>query len=407
MLEGLAVWAAFIYLLRMIGMPWNKGTKAFAYLGGTGWLMFVWVGLLNYTPMDLSGGTVVQSPHIQLRPANTTIKGKIAKLYVEPNQDVTEGQLLYELDSEPFEIAVERAQATLNAKVAEQAVASEAVNIARSEYLQANQEIQVHANDVIAAKEDLSWKQSQLTRFIEQNRVVKQSVTESQIDEQRNLVEIAKATYANEQVLLEKAKSTAAKAKQNIEMKQQQLNSSEADIAVAKQDLADKQWQLKSTKVYAPTDGFMTNFIAREGQFIGVVARLNMYSNEKYVLMRVNHQAFRNVKVGQTAEFASAVYPGKIFKAEVTGIVRATGESQGNLVGREDNVRQITGANANNKNHFVRLKIEEPEGYAIPAGSAGLAWVSGDRPSSMLGFLDVIRGIIIRMKAQIYYFYSI
>ncbi|TKB54318.1 HlyD family secretion protein [Ferrimonas aestuarii] len=407
MLEGLAVWAAFIYLLRMIGMPWNKGTKAFAYLGGTGWLMFVWVGLLNYTPMDLSGGTVVQSPHIQLRPANTTIKGKIAKLYVEPNQDVTEGQLLYELDSEPFEIAVERAQATLNAKVAEQAVASEAVNIARSEYLQANQEIKVHANDVIAAKEDLSWKQSQLTRFIEQNRVVKQSVTESQIDEQRNLVEIAKATYANEHVLLEKAKSTAAKAKQNIEMKQQQLNSSEADIAVAKQDLADKQWQLKSTKVYAPTDGFMTNFIAREGQFIGVVARLNMYSNEKYVLMRVNHQAFRNVKVGQTAEFASAVYPGKIFKAEVTGIVRATGESQGNLVGREDNVRQITGANANNKNHFVRLKIEEPEGYAIPAGSAGLAWVSGDRPSSMLGFLDVIRGIIIRMKAQIYYFYSI
>ena len=29
MLEGLAVWALFIYLLRMIGMPWNKFTQSF------------------------------------------------------------------------------------------------------------------------------------------------------------------------------------------------------------------------------------------------------------------------------------------------------------------------------------------------------------------------------------------
>ena len=74
MLEGLAVWALFIYLLRLVGMPWNKATKSFAYLGGLGWLMFVWVGLINFTPMDLSGGSVVQSPHIQLRPDSTNVK---------------------------------------------------------------------------------------------------------------------------------------------------------------------------------------------------------------------------------------------------------------------------------------------------------------------------------------------
>ena len=71
MLEGLAVWALFIYLLRLVGMPWNKFTQGFAYIGGGSWLLFVWAGLLNFTPMDLSGGSVVQSPHIQLRPAST------------------------------------------------------------------------------------------------------------------------------------------------------------------------------------------------------------------------------------------------------------------------------------------------------------------------------------------------
>ncbi len=62
MLEGLAVWSLFIYLLRMVGMPWNKFTKAFSYLGGAGWLLFVWVGLITFAPMDMSGGSLVQSP---------------------------------------------------------------------------------------------------------------------------------------------------------------------------------------------------------------------------------------------------------------------------------------------------------------------------------------------------------
>lgn len=79
MLEGLAIWSLFIYILRLLGIPWNKPFKLFAYIGGGLWLGFVWIGLINYTPMDLSGGSVVQSPHIQLRPGNTQIKGKVHK----------------------------------------------------------------------------------------------------------------------------------------------------------------------------------------------------------------------------------------------------------------------------------------------------------------------------------------
>ncbi|MFA0372809.1 HlyD family secretion protein, partial [Vibrio sp. 10N.222.54.F6] len=118
-------------------------------------------------------------------------------------------------------------------------------------------------------------------------------------------------------------------------------------------------------------------------------------------------QAIRNVQVGQMAEFASAVYPGKVFSAEVEGIIEATGEAQGRLLAVDDNVRQTTGQNLNNKHHFVRLKLTEADSYDIPVGSVGLAWISGSKPVEFLAFLDVIRGIVIRMKSQIYYFYSI
>ncbi|WP_417348846.1 HlyD family secretion protein [Ferrimonas sp.] len=406
MLEGLAVWALFIYLLRLVGMPWNSYTKGFSYLGGAGWLLFVWVGLLNYTPMDLSGGSLVQSPHVQLRPGNTQIKGKVKALHVEPNQYVTEGQLIYELDDEPYRITLASSEASLKAKQASLAVAIEGVAIAEAEFREAQKDIEISQNDLVAAKEDLSWKRSQLTRFNEQNRVVPQSVTESLLDEQNNKVESARAKVVALEAAIERNQASAEKKRLSVEKQRLSVQSSAAEVEVARQQVSKDSWNLESTKVYAPTDGFMTNFILRPGQYIGAVARINMFTSEKYVLMRVNHQAMRNLKVGQSAEFASAIYPGTIFRAEVTGIVKATGESQGNLIGMEDRVRQVTGANVQNKHHFVRLKIHEPEGTNIPVGSVGLAWVSGEKPIAFLNFLDVIRGIIIRMKSQIYYFYS-
>ncbi|MEF1187634.1 efflux RND transporter periplasmic adaptor subunit, partial [Vibrio sinaloensis] len=139
-----------------------------------------------------------------------------------------------------------------------------------------------------------------------------------------------------------------------------------ADWLKAQEQLAKAKWDLDSTLVHAPADGFVTNFILREGQRVSMMPRLQMYTEEKYVLMRVNHQAIRNVKPGQVAEFASSVYPGKIFSAEVEGIVEGTGEAQSNLLGLDQSVRKTTGQNLQNKHHFVRLKIEEPEGYDIP-----------------------------------------
>ncbi|WP_318443550.1 HlyD family secretion protein [Photobacterium leiognathi] len=406
MLEGLAVWALFIYLLRLAGMPWNKFTKAFAYIGGGSWLVFVWYGLITYAPMDLSGGSLVQSPHIQLRPAASTIKGHVNEIYVEPNSQVKEGDLVYELDAEPYRIALNKAQASLASAEVALSIAKEDVEMAQAGYHAANKDIEIAHNQLAVANEDYKLKQAMLNRYIKQNSVVNHTITQSKLDEQRTAVEVAKS---------QKIMLTSQIDKSEIAVKQKQLaldkaklavNSREVDVKTQQENVAKAEWDLKNTKVYAPTDGYVTNFIMREGQFVGSVPRIQMYTKEKYVLMRVNHQAIRNVKPGQMAEFATAVYPGKVFAAEVEGIVEATGESQGNLIGRETNVRQTTGANMANKHHFVRLKVLETEGYDIPVGSVGIGWISAEKPISFMGFLDVVRGIIIRMKAQIFYVWS-
>ncbi|MGR5080535.1 HlyD family secretion protein [Photobacterium swingsii] len=406
MLEGLAVWALFIYLLRMVGMPWNKFTKSFAYLGGSGWLLFVWVGLITFAPMDLSGGSLVQSPHVQLRPSTTQIKGKVTAIHVRPNQQVEKGQLIYEIDDEPFTIALNVAQAKLDSAHVALDMAKEDIAINQANFEAAKKDIEISQNKLVAAQQDLKWKQTTLDRYREQNRVVKHTITESMMDEQNTAVQVAQAQQITVESQLEKAKLAVNKARLAIEKSKLTVNSREVDVTSQQENVAQARWNLEQTKVYAPADGYLTNFIMREGQYVGLMPRIQMYTNEKYVLMRVNHQAIRNVKVGQRAEFASAVYPGKIFNAEVEGIIEATGESQGSLLARDDNVRQFTGLNVANKHHFVRLKLDEPQGYDMPVGSVGLAWISAEKPIPFMGFLDVIRGIIIRMKAQIYFVWA-
>ncbi|MGC9551140.1 HlyD family secretion protein [Vibrio metoecus] len=407
MIEGLAVWALFIYLLRLVGMPWNKVTQSFAYIGGIIWLMFVWVGLINYTPMDISGGSVVQSPHIQLRPDSPNVTGKVSKIYVDPNQTIQKGQLIYEIDATPYQIAFNQALiAESAAKVALESANGD-VEIAKASYQSMLKDITVSHSQLASAREDYLLQKKMLERYREQNRVVNNTITQADIDKQSTTVQVASQNLTTIESQLAKKQVDADKAKLAITQAQLTITQRENDLGNARETVAKARWDLNSTKVYAPADGFVTNFILREGQRIAMMPRLQMYTNEKYVLMRVNHQAIRNIKAGQLAEFASSVYPGKVFSATVEGIVEATGEAQSNLLGFDQNVTATTVQNLRNKHHFVRLKIEEPEGYDVPVGSVGLAWVSGEKPISFLAFLDVIRGIILRMKSQLYFFYSI
>lgn len=407
MLEGLAIWALFIYILRLIGVPWNAPFKLFAYIGGGLWLGFVWVGLINFTPMDISGGSVVQSPQIQLRPGNTQIKGKVAKVYVQPNSKVVKGQLLFELDPEVYQINERQTRIQKESALVALETAQKEKRLAQMNYQSGLINLDIAKASLASAKQDWLLQKSTLKRYLRQNAKVKQTITERAIEEQKTRVLIAK----NQVLALESEVqgNTVKVSGYEVQIEKAQLN---IETAKAAYDSADNQhkralWDLKQTKVYAPVSGFVTNFTLREGQYVGAVSRMQMFSDEKYVLMRVNHQAIRNVKAGQLAEFASPVYPGKVFSAQVEGIVEATGESEAGNFGRELSVSQTTQKNLKNKYHFVRLKITEPEGYDVPVGAVGLAWISADKPSHFLSFLDAIRGIIIRMKAQLYYIYSV
>ncbi len=406
MLEGLALWALIIFLLVKMGMPWNKMTQIGSVVGGTFWLVFVWIGMISWSPMDITGGSVVQSPHIQLKPVSNDIKGEMTELYVKPNQKVTKGQKIYSLDTTVFENQLEKVNNQIIIAKGRIEIAENNLMIANT--LKSNAELAIKSteSEIVNKETDVNFFERKYKRLLEQNSNAKGTVSEFDLDEA-----FSKLTYKREELnslSIKKVAKIAEEQQASVNVRKEELNIAEKinDINTYKNDKSLLKWKIENSTIYAPEDGFLTNFIAREGQFIGQVPRIHMYTEEKYILVRINHQGLRNIKSGQYSEFATSVYPGHIFQAEVEAVVEATGEAQGSLLGFDNSVRTTTIKNANNKHHFVRIKILEDGDYDIPLGSSGIAWISAEKPSTHLAFLDVIRGIIIRLKSQIFYVYN-
>jgi multidrug resistance efflux pump len=169
----------------------------------------------------------------------------------------------------------------------------------------------------------------------------------------------------------------------------------ELELTLVRLDTAT--YNLSRQKIVAPHDGMVTHVYFGEGSRIGALHLWD--TSKKFVEMRIPDQAYANVKIGQFAEFYVDAYPGEIFRAKVHSKVDATGESQGGLFPTEQNVRAHIGLGALPVGRTVILEFTAPEGYAMPIGATGSAWISAQKPHSALGFIDIIGGATIRLYA--------
>lgn len=153
--------------------------------------------------------------------------------------------------------------------------------------------------------------------------------------------------------------------------------------------------------VVAPVDGQVAVQYSSEGQYFGEQrpAAIHMFTNKKFIELRIPDQVYEYIKPKAFAEFYVDAYPGKIFRARVHSITESTGEAQGSLFGTPQSVGQFVNQNNDNMGRTLILEFEEPEGVQIPIGATGKAWVAGEKPIHLLGFLDLVIGSLLRFAA--------
>lgn len=187
-----------------------------------------------------------------------------------------------------------------------------------------------------------------------------------------------------------------------IESAEANIVVNKADINKLKADINAANWDNDRKTVRAPFDGQMSLTTLADGSRLG---NLHIYdTSKKFLEMRIPDQAYRYIKVGQFAEFYVDAFPGEIFRGRVHSLTAGTGEAMVTNRASDQQVRQHVGNNTGSHGRTVIIEFVEPEGYNVPIGATGSAWISAEKPLPILGFMDIIGGATVRLKALKSYF---
>lgn len=220
----------------------------------------------------------------------SVVAGPVSALYIKENQQVKKGEKLIEIDPSTYRYAVQQAQA-------------------KRTVAQVNYENEKLA--IVKAEQEL--KQSQILLNLSQDHYKRYSILQAKGD-------MPTITLINLEDKMKEQEAAIMVAEQQLKIAQTNLDNS--PIIAAQAELENAQYMLNHTLLYAPEDGYVTNFNVRIGQYINPGQGLFALVETKkwWVVTRYRETALRLIKPGDKAEITIDMYPGKVFHGHVGSI---------------------------------------------------------------------------------------
>jgi multidrug resistance efflux pump len=225
-------------------------------------------------------------------PIAPRVSGRVAKISVKPDQRVKAGELLAVIDPVPYEIAVNRAEASL--EIAGQGIGADlaAVNAAQAEL--------VESRVRLSAEE---------TRFARMEAVAaKGAVSQNQLDQTRADRDQARSDVASAEAELERARQLLGPEGHD----NPRLRDAFEALRQARIDLAE-------TRITAPSDGGITNLQIDQGYIVKAGEPMMTFVSFDDVWIQANFRenSIFNIQPGDRVELVLETAPGRIFSGTV------------------------------------------------------------------------------------------
>jgi multidrug resistance efflux pump len=258
--------------------------------------------LTPYTPQG-----VVQAFVVGIAPE---VPGRVSEVNAVDNQKTAAGAVLFRVDPEPYQIAVEKAEADVAA---------------------AGQSIGANTAGVTAAQAKVAEAHANLENAMEQTartlELVKKGV-------------FAKAKGDEAKAQRDAAKAQARQAEAELRRAQESLGPQGADnpqLRAATAVLAKAQRDLVHTAVLAPTDGLVTNLQLTLGQFVPAGQPIMTFIDGRsyWIVASLRENSLEHVRPDAPVEIVFDVLPGQVFSGRVEsigwGVSNYNSGSQGGL----------------------------------------------------------------------------
>lgn len=255
--------------------------------------------MLWYIASDrLTPYTTQARVHALVVPIAPEVSGSVTDVYVSSNQEVEAGDVLFSIDPSRYELAVETAEANLQA--ARQATGASSANVdaarAQVESAQANR---------VRTEQDAV----RLRRIKEENP--------GAISDRR--LESAEASLVVSRSQLSAARAGLERALQDLG----ETGDENSRILQAQAALDQARLDLERTTVVAPANGIVTDVRVDRGNFAGAGAALMTFLaiHDVWVQADFTENNLGNIKSGDEVRIVFDALPGKVIK----GVIRTTG----------------------------------------------------------------------------------
>ncbi len=279
----------------------SAGIAALSVLGP---LLALSLGLYIY----LSGGRFISTDNAYVKSekiaVSPDISGRVSEVLITANQVVAPGDLLFRIDAEPFQIAVDQARAGLTA-------AEQEGQALKSLYRQKLAGIE-------RAKVDLGFLER---RYARQKKLKRKAIT-------------SQSTFELAEQNLQRARADLAALEQELAQVIAKLGGDAATplaklpgVMTAAAALKRAKLDLRRTKVRASLDGIVTNFELQKGEYVeeGKVVFSIVGTRELWVQANFRETDLTHMRSGQTATIQVDAYPGDKRTGRIDSIDPATG----------------------------------------------------------------------------------
>lgn len=231
-----------------------------------------------------------------------TVTGQIVRLAVSENQLVKKGDILFEIDPEPYRLRVDLAKAELDAATA-------LLDTQRRTVSTESSHATIAGEQVVQARASLQLATHTLNRL--EPLLSKGYVSAQQVDDARTAKQ--KAETALTQALEEAASTKTAIGT---------IDSAVANVAARRATLALAERDLRNTVVLAPHDGRITGLSVKSGEYVALAQSLFtlVVTDEWFASANFRETVLKHIETGACATVYSLIDRSIPIRGEVIGI---------------------------------------------------------------------------------------